>query len=365
MVKLFLLIPAIALLAVGSDGLVRAITSRQDITIICAEFARARPASARVRVTGCEIDYVHAAYRDSSGQINELFFPARPPGNNAAPLVVATTDRTALETAQGVIGGGREATSEQRLTVMHEIADRLQLSAVIEGAVRAGIIERLRSRRMLSGLAEALAADAVVIDLHGVPDVLRPALAAAAGLALGIIPWVVRKRPAPAAVVTSDPAVVEPDLAAEPPTVAGDEEPAPIVEAAAPPPATARDEPAVSIMLPRLLLLNVDVLSGPEAVESAPPLGSPSEVRAILCGVISDLAFGENTRVLERPDGSIRFDLGRHDLIATVVVDVRSEAGMALLKEVVLMTGWRIFAPKTGLFVSTDDLESLAALAHN
>ena len=36
---------------------------------------------------------------------------------------------------------------------------------------------------------------------------------------------------------------------------------------------------------------------------------------------------------------------------------------MALVKEVILMTGWRAFAPKTGLFVGADDLEALAALA--
>jgi hypothetical protein len=357
------LVPAIALLAVGADGLVRAATSRDDITVTCNQFARARPASARVRVTGCEIDYVHAAYKESSGQITELFFPARPPGNNAAPFVVATTERTSLETAQGVIGGGRDATSEQRLTVMHEIADRLQLSATIDGVVRAGIVERVRSRRMLAGLAEALAADAVVVDLHGVPDLLQPALAAAAGLVLALVPWLVRTRQKPAPVVEAEPVVVKADGPAEPEPVAAED----------PPPAgdkpervlvVAREERRLSVMLPRLLLLKVDVLSGPEAVESAPPLGSPSEVRSILCGVIPDLAFAEHTRVLERPDRSIRFDLGRHDVIATVVVEVHSEAGMALLKEVLLMTGWRAFAPKTGLFVSTDDLESLAALAH-
>lgn len=367
MLRFMWLVPAIGLLAVGADGLVRAASSRDDITLACNEFARARPSSARVHVTGCEIDYVHAAFRESSGRITELFFPARPPGNSAAPFVVATSDPTALEMAQAVMGGGRDATSDQRLTSMHEIADRLQLSATIDGAVRAGIIERVRSRRMLSGLADALAPSAVVVDLHGTPDVLRPALAAAAGLALALIPWWVRPRskpaPTPAPVVESEPIAVEPIAASAPPPVVA-EEPLPAGDTPKPVLAVARAAPLLPVMLPRLLLLNVDVLSGPEAVESAPPLGSPSEVRAILCGVIPDLAFGENTRVLQRPDRSIRFDLGPHDVIATVVVEVRSEAGMALLKEVLLRTRWRAFAPKTGLFVSTDDLESLAALAH-
>jgi hypothetical protein len=357
------LVPAVALLAVGAEGLVRAIGSRQEVTLTCDSFSRTRPTSARLRVTGCEIDYVHAAFRESNGQITELFFPARPPGNNAAPLVVATTDRSAVDMAQRVIGGGRDATTEQRLTVMHEIADQLQLSIGIDGALRAGLIERVSSRRMLSGLAEALAADAAVVDLHGTPDVLLSALATAAGLALAMVPWLVRKRPKATPVAASEPLAVEPEISAEPPPAITEDTPPVTVETAAPP-TSGREEPAVSVMLPRLLLLNVDVLSGPEAVESAPPLGSPSEVRAILCGVIPDLAFGEHTRILERRDRSIRFDLGPHDVIATVVVEVHTEGGMALLKEVLLMTGWRTFAPKTGLFVTIDDLESLAALAH-
>ena len=45
------------------------------------------------------------------------------------------------------------------------------------------------------------------------------------------------------------------------------------------------------------------------------------------------------------------------------MVVARGEAGVALVKEVLLMTGWRAFAPETGLFVSVDDLDAVAALA--
>ena len=67
--------------------------------------------------------------------------------------------------------------------------------------------------------------------------------------------------------------------------------------------------------------------------------------------------------MLARPDGSITLDIGAQETVATVVAEVHGQAGVALIKELLLMTGWRAFAPKTGLFVSTDDLESLAALA--
>ena len=120
---------------------------------------------------------------------------------------------------------------------------------------------------------------------------------------------------------------------------------------------------AIPVSLPRLLLLALDVSSGPEAIETAPPLGSRAEVVAILRGVIPDLAFEPTRIVLSRPDGSVSVDLGPHDPVPTAVLEARGEAGAALVREVLIMTGWRAFAPKTGLFVSVDDLEALAALA--
>ena len=115
--------------------------------------------------------------------------------------------------------------------------------------------------------------------------------------------------------------------------------------------------------LPRLLLLALDVSAGPEAVETAPALGSHADVVAILCAIIPDLVVDHLHAVLARPDGSVKIALGPDDPVATAVVDARGEAGVALVKEVLRVSGWRAFAPKTGLFVSAGDLEALAALA--
>jgi hypothetical protein len=118
----------------------------------------------------------------------------------------------------------------------------------------------------------------------------------------------------------------------------------------------------VHVALPRLLLLALDVSAGPEAIETAPPLGTRAEVAAILHGVIPDLDISKSP-VLARPDGSVRIDLGPRDPVPTAVLVAHGEAGVALVKEVLLMTGWRAFAPKTGLFMTADDLDGLAALA--
>ena len=383
MIKLILLVPAIVLLALGSEGIFHAVRGRQEVIVTCEEFARARPSSTRVRITGCEPDYAHAAYRESGSAIEELFLPVRAASHATSPasIVVATSDPAAVAIAQRVLSG---ASTDQSLAAMKRVADYLGVSIAVDGAVRAGWIERLRSRRILSRLSESVASDAVVVDLRATPSIWRPALAFATGLAILLTVWVLMRRSwlartgaregvrpgsdpvdAGSAAAPGDPGSAEAgvlETTSENPAsaIAMDPEgvrprgsdPTPVI-----------DEPRVMVMLPKLLLLNVDVLSGPEAVETAPPLGTRKDVEGILSGVIPDLEFVDGTRLLGRPDGSIRLDLGTADTVATVVVDVHGQAGIALIKELLLMTGWRTFAPKTGLFVTTDDLESLAALA--
>lgn len=366
MFKLSLLVPAAAALVLAGEGIYHAAASRQQVAVSCDEFRRARPASPRVLVTGCDINVASAGYRESSGQVEELYLPARPTGNQAvaAPFVVATRDPAAIALARTVLGGGRRATSEQSLGAMQRVVAQLRLTDAIDGLVRTGIIERLRSRRILSGLAPPIAENAPVVDLHGTPDFLMPGLALLTGALLALLAFWPPRRGQPAT------AAVEPTATSQALPIGF--EPASLESSQYDPEhafSELREFPtglhsrSSAVSLPRLLLLAIDVTSGPEAIESAPPLGSRADVAAMLRGVISDLTGDERHSVLSRPDGSVRVDLGRSDPVPTVVVEARGEAGVALVKEVLLMTGWRAFAPKTGLFVSADDLEALAALA--
>ena len=95
MFKLSLLVPAAAALMLAGEGIYYAVASRQQVAVSCDEFRRARPASPRVLITGCDINFAGAGYRESSGQVEELYLPARPAGNQsvAAPFVVATRIR--------------------------------------------------------------------------------------------------------------------------------------------------------------------------------------------------------------------------------------------------------------------------------
>jgi hypothetical protein len=225
----------------------------------------------------------------------------------------------------------------------------------------------LRSRRILSGLPPPIADDAVILDLHGTPHYLLPVIAIVAGALLALAAlWPLgagRTRPATPPTPAPLPAPDGDPMHASQydPEFAFDE-----LDQRAPAQPTAlpggRTPPAAGVTLPRLLLLALDVSAGPEAIETAPPLGSRADVAAILHGVIPDLDISKSP-VLARPDGSVRIDLGPRDPVPTAVLVAHGEAGVALVKEVLLMTGWRAFAPKTGLFMSADDLDGLAALA--
>jgi hypothetical protein len=368
MLKLILLVPAAALLLLAGEGIYHAVRARQLVAVACAQLGREPPPSPRLLVTGCEINYAGAGYRESGGQVEELFLPARPTGGLSvpAPMVVATRDPAAIAVARSVLGGGRVPTSEQSLEAMRKVVAQLQVSSAIDGLVRTGVIERLRAQRILSGMAPPIASDAVIVDLHGTPDFLRPGLALVAGALLALVAlWPLGRRRAAADVAPPPlsplpPAPLDIERSQYDPELAfgafGEQDQAPTAQPDAGP-------TALPVSLPRLLLLALDVSSGPEAIETAPPLGSRAQVVAILRGVILDLAVDSTGTVLARPDGSVGVDLGPDDPVPTAVLEAHGEAGAALVKELLLMTGWRAFAPKTGLFISADDLEALAALA--
>jgi hypothetical protein len=372
MLKLILLVPAAALLVFAGEGIYHAARGRQAVTMTCDQLTAERPLSPRVVVAGCEINYAGAGYRESGGQVDELFLPARPVGGRGvpAPIVIATRDPAALALARSVFGGGRVPTSEQSLEIMRKVVDELRVSHSIDGLARTGVFERLRSQRILSGLAPPIANDAVIVDLHGTPGFVRPGGVLALGALLAFLAfWPLgRGRSAggggdPASLPPRLPPPVLPTALASSqfdPEFAFDELREPTHVPTARPGAAPKVVPA---SLPRVLLLALDVSAGPEAIETAPPLGSHAEVVAILCAIIPDLTVDHLHAVLARPDGSVKIALGPDDPVATAVVDARGEAGVALVKEVLLVSGWRAFAPKTGLFVSAGDLEALAALA--
>jgi hypothetical protein len=252
--------------------------------------------------------------------VSELFFAMRlrnEPAGAPALLIVATRDPQALAIAQQGLGTGSEVDEETFTVAMLRVVDLLRAAREVDGYARNGFVERALTRRALAGFSAPLAADAIVLDLHAQPSMVRPGVEAAAGLALlAGAALLARRRKAP-------------------------------VEAIAP------EVPPVALerRLPAAMLLNLDAAEVGE-IEFAPPLGSAPEVAARISAVLGTLTDEGGGRLGVGGDGwRLVFDLGRDDTVWTVAVDARgSDAAVEALDQLARETGWRVFVPRLGTF---------------
>lgn len=334
--RIALLLVSIPLLAHGGEGLYHAFRSRAQAHVTCDELTRGRPASGWLRVTGCELDYVRAAYREQRGRITELFFPLRPTGSSPAlpsALVVSTRDPQVLAIAERTIGGMMKPDDEAFLVMMLQIVTTMKAAREVDGLTRSQL-EMLRTRRDLTAIKAPLADGFAVLDLHQRPRLLFPAIEAAAGalalLLFTVLTTVRRRRATRAARELAQPVTHGPG----------------------------RDEtPPAAPALRRLMLLNLPPDAPTSAIETAPALGTQDIVRSALARVLPGVAFNDaGVGQFNRPDHSMLLDLGRHPDVWTIVLDVSGDGARAALKRLVTQTGWRAYAPKHGRFITADDL---------
>jgi hypothetical protein len=340
MLRIALLLLSLVLLAHGADGTYRAVRSRTQTQMTCADFARDRPSSAWVRLTDCEVDYMHAGYRESPAdiwgrlfgkepapaRISELLFPVRAVGSSPdgpAALVVSTRDPGVVAIAERTLGTRSAIDQESFLVMMLQVVTAMRASRQIDGALRPPL-ETLRSRGALSAIRTPLDGNFAVLDLHERPRVLLPAIELATGLlALALV--FVRRRRAP----------VE----------------TPVASAVAS--AFRRKETAPDY--PRLMLLNLPAGATLADLEKAPQLGSHSHVRQRIESALPGLVFGDDGKGrYVAGECSMEVDLGRGDPVYTAVVDLHGDA-TAALDQLLAATGWRAFAPKRGAFVTPAD----------
>jgi hypothetical protein len=351
MLKLVLLLTGLLLLSIGLHDLYRLSGARQQSVVTCEQFVRQRPQSAWLRVTGCEIDYVGAGFRESGGRVDELVFPVRPAGHprtEPAALVAATRDQGALAIAQGTIGGGREPDQEQFLVMMLKIVTALRASREIEGVARTGVLERLQARRLLSGLSAPVTPDAVLVDLHARPRVLVPAVLTGAGALAIVIAAVLSLRRRVARSARATPSRAEPAMPAPQAAGAAGAAPAHSLGAASPPRRL------------RVLLLALPADADAGTIEHAPPLGDLDDVRATIAQYVPGMHFdAQNRGTVGDREYVIAFDLGRENVVHTAIVDARGARAVTELRRLLSETGWRAYAPKAGVFMDADRLHEV------
>lgn len=381
MLRIVLLVLALPFFLLGAEGLYNAARARQQAPLTCEQYARGDRPSLLVRLTGCEIDYSGAAYRESGGRIRELFFPARPAGGGGpAPLVAVTNSPAALQLAQSTLGNRRQLSAEELSAAMQSAAAAAGASGEIHGLIRSGVLRRFASNRVLSGIGVPLAENVSILDLEAQPGFLFPLLQIAVGLTLFVAGFLMGRE--------NPPLVAEPDNAERTEVLARlqkhiedlrlAEESGATSKSTPPPQPSPRPEEraganerrapeqpapdrAMPERLPAMMLLNVDPSASAADIESAPPLGPRAEVIARLRKVLPDLAVDASGRWRRAgPDHSLQLDLGSGDVVHTVVLEAAGKAGAAAVRSLIESTGWRAFVPKRGRFLDAESLDPVS-----
>jgi hypothetical protein len=330
-----LLLVSFLFLAHGGEAFYHAARNRQPVAIACGEFVRQRPRGLWLRVSGCDVDYVGAGYRESRGRLAELFLPMRAPlqpAGSRVALVVATTDPQVLAIASATIGSSQQPDQEAYVGMMRRIVTMLNASKQVEGYARSGFVERFGTRRALAGLTAPLEPDFVALDLHAKPSFVRPVLELGMGLGLLLVAVAWRRRTAPA---------VHDEALASAASAPGD-----LV-------ATPR-------RIPSAMLLNLGPSAGAGDLEAAPPLGNREEVRERLAALLGAADTTQDGRAMVRgEDWSLALDLGREEPVWTITVEARGDGSTGALEQLARETGWRIYIPKLGTFVDPRALTDL------
>lgn len=328
--KFALLAVGIPLLALGGEGLYHAARNRQQVPMSCEQFVRQRPRELWLRLSACDLDYDSPGYRESNGRIAEVFFPMRAAGqpkSMPAPLLAATSNPDALAIMQATIGDGRQPDQEAVTVMMLRVVTLLRASREIEGVARAGLFERLQTKRSLQSFPVPLDARYVVIDLHARPQVVVPGIEAGVGL-LAVLLFLLAGRGRPRALAAG-----------------------PVAEGPAAP-------------LPGMLLLNLNRSAGAEAVEHAPPLGSREETISALGRALGAVRFDDRGRgTFTRPDFTIEIDLGVHEPVWTATVRASGAGATSAVRALAGTTGWRLYVPKRGAFM--DELGARSSIHPN
>lgn len=334
--RIALLLVSIPLLVHGADGLYHSLRSRSQAVISCEAFARQPPTSHWVRITGCDADYLRAGYRESGGRITELLLPMTAPdvpAGGPVSLIASSTDPEVLALTEQAVRGPGATSQNAFLVAMLQVVTETGAAREVVGLARSPL-EMARSRGALDAIRAPLASNVVVVDLGRRPGPLLPGIAFVAGL-LALLMAVVlsvrarRRTPLDAARRGPEeiPAGVDPAL---------------------------RQTPEFR----RLMLVNLPPNAPAAELENATPLGTQHSVRSALAQVLPGITFNDHgLGQFNHADHTMLFDLGDGPQVWTATVDVTGDAAPEALRDLIMQTGWRAYAPRLGRFITAADLK--------
>jgi hypothetical protein len=126
-------------------------------------------------------------------------------------------------------------------------------------------------------------------------------------------------------------------------------------------PSVRQGQSRVPLKVRGLLLLKLKPADGVEQIENAPPLGSRDEVITTLQQWIPGISFdAEGKGEVSGEDHRLTLDLGRHANVYAAVASAEGDAAIETLRRVLEREGWRVYAPKAGVFIEPDALDLFA-----
>jgi hypothetical protein len=335
--RIALLLVSIPLLVHGADGLYHSLRSRSQAVISCEAFAQQRPASRWVRITGCDADYLRAGYRESGGRITELLLPMTAPdvpAGGPVSLIASSTDPEVLALTEQAVRGPGATSQNAFLLAMLQVVTETGAAREVVGLARSPL-EMARTRGALDAIRAPRAPNVVVVDLGRRPGALLPGIAFVAGLQallLAVLLSMRARRRTP---------VDRPEGAPEGIPAVG-------VDAAT------RQTPEFR----RLMLVNLPPNAAAAELENATPLGSQHSVRSALAQVLPGITFNDHgLGQFNHADHTMLFDLGDGPQVWTATVDVTGDSAPEALRDLIMQTGWRAYAPRLGRFITAADLK--------
>jgi hypothetical protein len=159
------------LILMGANSLLFALMTKAPTSMTCAALASAKPSSAWVKLSECELDIAEAMIHTSSGKVEHLLIPMRAPGTSGpTSLVLSVSDADLLAKASTADSGGKD-NGMGAIMLLAEVSRRVDEKAGIPGFV--GMSFGGVSQKKMEGKS-GISANPVVVEFNQKPGAGMP-----------------------------------------------------------------------------------------------------------------------------------------------------------------------------------------------
>jgi hypothetical protein len=159
----------IGLFWAGGQNVYTGMTNRTPTQLTMAEYNRSKPTAHWLHLTSCRLVITDAMYRESIGDIKELFIPVRPEGESAGmcSVLLSTKDPGLLLLYQQL---QKSSSQQEAIGFLQNGKDKI-FNREIKGLVRFGIDMKDKERRKLASLDKTLTSDFIILNDGAEPSI--------------------------------------------------------------------------------------------------------------------------------------------------------------------------------------------------